>query len=167
MGQKVGDRRVESRGEGRGCGLKEENQNVDLPDLRHDGQKQCDARADHVHADQEGPARQPVGEAADDRRDPDIGDHLDRQRGPEHRARSRAGKLEGEQAESDRQQPRPEERDHLGREQVAIDSVGEDFDHCLRCRCLLRCRSIAGIQPPLSLNTTSPPPAPRAMVRSA
>ena len=86
-------------------------------------------RPHQVHRDEEGAARQPVGEAPDDRRDADIGDHLDRQRGPEHGAGPLAGEFEGEQAERDRHETRADQRDYLGGEQVTVGAVGEDLDH--------------------------------------
>ena len=66
------------------------------------------------------------GEGLRDRRDPRVGQHLDGQRRPEHRACIRAGQLVGQQAERHRHQAGADERDHLGGEQVAVGAVMKD-----------------------------------------
>ena len=56
VGQNIRDGRLEGRREGRGRRLQQEDQDVDLPDLGHEGQQQRDRRPDEVHRDQKGAA---------------------------------------------------------------------------------------------------------------
>jgi hypothetical protein len=77
--------------------------NVDLPDLVDERQAERDAAAHQVEAGQNRPSRQPREQACRQRSDADIGDHHDRERGPEHRAPLLAGKLIGEERQRDGQ----------------------------------------------------------------
>lgn len=120
----IGDRRLKGRCERCGSRLQREDQNIDLPDLGHKRQADRHQGPDHVHADQQHPARYAVGEGARDRCDTDIGDHLDRQRGSEHRARVASGNVIGEQPERHGRKTGADQRDDLRKEQVAVGSVG-------------------------------------------
>jgi hypothetical protein len=51
-----------------GGGLKDEDQDVDLPDLGDERQRQGDGGPDKVHGDEKGAPGQPVGEGADNGR---------------------------------------------------------------------------------------------------
>ncbi len=62
---------------------------------------------------------------ADDRRDADIGDHLERQRRSEHSPCVLAGEVISEERESDRGQPRADEGQRLCGEQALVDSICE------------------------------------------
>jgi hypothetical protein len=76
----------------------------------------------------------PVGDGRDDGRDHDVGPHLDRQRGPEHRSRVAARQVVGEQRQGDGEQTGADQRHDLRGEQPAEDGVAEDRDHGTRSR---------------------------------
>jgi hypothetical protein len=103
--------------------LKDEDQDVDLPDFRDEGQKHRRHRTDQIEADQHRTARESLGKGSRDRGDADIGDHLDRQRGSEDHPGLAAGQLECEQPQRHRRQARAYQCDHLGHEQVAVGPV--------------------------------------------
>ena len=138
VGQHVGDRRLEGRREPGRRRLQQEDQQVDLPHLGHERQRQRHDRADEIECDQHRAAGKPFGEGRRDRSDTDIGDHLDRQRRAEHRAGPVAREIEGEQSERDRGEPRPHQRDDLGEKQVPIGAVREDAEHARRLRGISR-----------------------------
>ncbi len=102
---------------------------VNLPDLRHEGQHQGRREAHEVHADQKGSPRQSVSEAADNRRDADIGDHFDRQCDSENRARVGTREIVGQETQCDRREAGTEQRDDLRCKQVPVGAVGEDAQH--------------------------------------
>ncbi|PRD26010.1 UNVERIFIED_CONTAM: hypothetical protein NCL1_39267 [Trichonephila clavipes] len=129
VGKDVRDGGLEGRREAGGCRLQNEDQQVDLPDLGDEGQAQRDGRSHEVQRHEQRAPREPVGEGLRDRRDPRVGQHLDGQRRPEHRACIRAGQLVGQQAERHRHQAGADERDHLGGEQVAVGAVIQDGEH--------------------------------------
>jgi hypothetical protein len=69
--------------------------------------------------------RQPLGEGGRHRRNADIGNHLDRKRGPEHRAGLSAGEIVGEETKRDRGKSCPDQGDHLGEEEMPINAVSK------------------------------------------
>ncbi|CAK7262250.1 protein of unknown function (plasmid) [Shinella sp. WSC3-e] len=114
--------------------MQDEDQDVDLPDLGDEGQAEGDGGAYEVECDQQRPPWKHFREGARDRCDADIGDHLDGECRTQHRAGVRSGDLVGEQAEGDRRQTCPDQRDDLRQKEVAIGSVLEDAEHAVSDR---------------------------------
>ena len=84
------------------------------------------APPDQVQRDQHRPARQAIRERLRHRRDADISNHLDRQRGAQHRPRICPGQIVGQKAQGHGHQPGAQQRDHLRREQMSIGAVAQD-----------------------------------------
>src|SRR5690606_14838294 len=72
---------------------------------------------------------QPVGERLCDGGEADIGDHLDGERGAEHRPRLGPGEIEGEKTERDGHQPGAEKRDDLRGKEMPVGAVPERAKH--------------------------------------
>ena len=144
--------------------MQQEDQHIDLPDLRHEGQKQGDRGAEEIERDEHRPPRQALGESGCDRRDADIGDHLDGEGAAENRASVDPRKIEGEQSERDRREAGADEGDHLRREEMTVSAVGEDLQHRAEYR-----RDAAAARPPLKSLRNYPrmPPPYSAAVSSA
>ena len=106
--------------------MQDEDQHIDLPDLIDEWQAERDRRPDQVHRDKEGAPRQAVGKGTDDRRNADIGDHLDGKRSSQHRTGILAREVIGEQPERHGCKPRADKRDNLRAEQMTIGAVGKD-----------------------------------------
>ena len=106
--------------------MQDEDQHIDLPDLIDEWQAERDRSPHQIHCDEESPTGQTVGKSTDDRRDADIGDHLDRQRRSQHRTGIAACNVKGEQAKRHSRKARADERNNLRTEQVAIGAIGED-----------------------------------------
>lgn len=86
-------------------------------------------RAREVQADQQPLAGQPVGEAADHRRDAHVSDHFERQRRAEHQSCIAAGQIVGQKRQGHRGEPGPDQGDHLGCEQVAVGAKAKRRQH--------------------------------------
>ena len=71
-------------------------------------------------------ARQAIGEGSGYGRHADIGDHLDRERSSQNRARVAPGKVVSEQAKRDRGKPRPYQRYDLCEKKMPVGPVRED-----------------------------------------
>lgn len=134
VGQEVGDRRLEGRGEGGGGGLEQQDQDVDLPDLGDEGQGEGGGGAREVHGDEQRAPGYPVGERADQGGDSDIGDHLDRERRPEDRGGVGAREVVGEEAQRDGGEARTGEGDDLGGEEATVGAVTQHGQHEARPR---------------------------------
>ena len=115
--------------------MKDENQNVDLPDLGYEGQHGRDGGANKVQSDQHGPAREHFRDDARDRGHGDIGDHLDRERGSEHDPGIGTGQIISEKGQRDGAQPRAGQGDGLRGEQMAVGAVLQDGQHDLAASC--------------------------------
>ena len=74
-------------------------------------------------ADQNGLLGEPVHERCNQGCDADVGDHLDRQRGAEHRSGGISGDLEREQSEGNGEQAGADKGDDLGEEQRPVGAV--------------------------------------------
>ena len=130
LGQQVRDGRLEAGGEAGRAGVDQEDQGEDLPDLGDEGQAGDQPGAGEVERDQQRPARQAVCEAADERRDQDVGDHLEREGGAEHPAGLAAGEVVGEQRQRDGREPGADQGDHLGREEPPEAGLGQRRQAC-------------------------------------
>lgn len=127
--QDVGDRRLEGRREGGRGRLQHEDQNIDLPNLGDERQENGNGGADEIERHQHGAPRHTLGECRCDRRDTDIGDHLDGERGPQHRAGLRPRQFESQQAQRHRRKAGSHQCDDLCQKEVAIGPVFEDRQH--------------------------------------
>ncbi len=67
-------------------------------------------------------------EPPDDRREYDVGNHLERERGTEHRGGIAPGEIIGQQRQGDRAEPGADERDDLCREQLPEIGIAERVD---------------------------------------
>jgi hypothetical protein len=114
---------LEGGGEGRGRGLQHEHEHVDLPGVLDEGQGERDRESNGVGADQNGLLGEPVHERCNQGCDADVGDHLDRQRGAEHRSGGISGDLEREQSEGNGEQAGADKGDDLGEEQRPVGAV--------------------------------------------
>jgi hypothetical protein len=110
-------------GEHRGRCLESEYHDVNLPDLRHEGQREDDRGANQVEADEQGAVRQTLHERGRDRGNRQIGKHLDRERGAEHRPRILAREIVGQQGERDRGDSGADQSQHLGKIQMVVGSL--------------------------------------------
>lgn len=134
VGQDVGDGRLEGRGEGGGGGLEQQDQDVDLPDLGDEGQGEGGRGTGDVHGDEERAPGYPVGEGADQGRDGDVGDHLDRERGPEDGGGVGAREVVREEAEGDGRETGAGQGDDLRGEEAAVGAVAQHGQHGARPR---------------------------------
>ncbi len=129
IGQDVGNGRLKGwseRGRGR---LQDENQHIDLPDLRHKRQGKGDQSTYQVQRDQHCLAWQAFCKSRSNRCNANIGCHLDRQRCAEDCTRSGSRKVEGQQPQCNGGKPRTYQRNDLSQEQMPVGSIGEYFQH--------------------------------------
>ena len=110
----------------------DEDQDIDLPGLVDEGQRQGDGGADEVRGDQESAPGQPGGKGLGERCDKDIGDHLDAERRPEDGTGAITRDPECQKPEGDREQSGADQGNDLGGEQVSIGAMGEDAQHRVR-----------------------------------
>ncbi len=129
--QNIGNGRLKSGRERCRSRLKHEDQDVDLPDLADERQADRDGGAQHIHRDEKGATRQPVGKGAYDGSHTNIGDHLDGQRGPQHCACRSASNVIGEQPQRDHSQPGSDQSHHLRQEQVTVCPIAQHRKHCM------------------------------------
>jgi len=127
--EQVRDHRLERWGEGGGCDIEHRHQGVDLPGLAHERQGSRDAGADDVQRDQQRLAGQPGRQRARERRDADIGDHLDGEGHAEHLAGIGPGQIMGQQTQSHRRHAGAEQGGDLGDEQMPVTGVTEWREH--------------------------------------
>ena len=105
--------------------MQDEYQNIDLPRLIDEWQAEGNRGAHDIHRHQKGAARQAIGKSADNGRYADIGDHLDRERRPQHRPGIAAGYVIGQQTERHGRKARAHQCDDLRTEKMAIGAIGE------------------------------------------
>ena len=75
------------------------------------------------------PAWDLVDEGVHHRADADIGDHLDGQGAAQHRARIGAGQIVRQEPQRHGRQPRAQQGDHLGGEEMAVGAVGQNSQY--------------------------------------
>ena len=127
--ENVGDRCLERRCEGSRCRLKQRNQYIDLPYLVDERQRDGDGCADEIQRDEKGAPRHKVRDPARQQSDHDIGGHLDRERGSEHRTGIFSRQIVGKQRQRDRHQPRADKGHDLGREKMPVGPVLQNVEH--------------------------------------
>ena len=109
--------------------MQQEDEQVELPDLRYEGQCQGNARTDDIERDEQSAARDPVRDGAGDGGDADVGHHLDGEDGTQHHRRVPAREIVGKEAQRNRREPRPDEGRDLCGEEMAIRAVGQNLKH--------------------------------------
>ena len=109
--------------------MKKEDQDVDLPDLGHEGQCERDTGTHQIERHQKRAARHAVCESPCNGRDAHISNHLDGEDCAEDQRRPVARKIKGEQAECDCGESGTQKGYDLCQKQVPISAVGENIEH--------------------------------------
>ena len=109
--------------------MQQEDQDIDLPDLGHEGQAERRARAHHIEPHQQRAAVDAVREGARYGRDADIGHHLDSEDRAQHHRRPVACEVIGQKAKGHRRHASTQQGYDLREEKVSVGAVGEDFQH--------------------------------------
>ena len=120
IGQEMRDQRLVGGRECGGGGGEDEHRQIEMPEVGGEWQRQNRGGAQQVEADQERTLRQPPGQRRGDRRDEDVGEHLDRQRGGDHHAGVVLDEVEGEQGEADHRDAGSDQCAGVGGEQPAV-----------------------------------------------
>ncbi len=103
--------------------MQEKDEQIGLPDLGHEGERQCRNRADGIKGDEGSAPGQSLGDRSGDGREADIGDHLDREYRSQDQRGVSAGEVVCQETKGDGHQPRPEKGGNLRGEERAERTI--------------------------------------------